>query len=111
MWENLWTFKTARFTVTLACSPEECGDVYWADKETLEKLDNGTYVNVCFRVQVKLDGDVIGEDYLGNGVYEDVRDFYCEHRGTRGSYFTDMVTEAIREARAFLDKAPAVRVA
>ena len=120
-WEKIWQFRTARFDVRLECAPEDCPDVSWADAETLERLENGTYVNVTFRVRVLCDGLELGNDYLGNSVYENVRDFYTEHLGIKaqsraagvnyGCYFTDMVNSAIQEARKALCALPRVRCA
>jgi len=95
---TIWTFHTKRVTVTLACTPEMDPDLSWADAETLEKIERGDYVAVTFRVRVAVDGRTMGEDYLGNSIYADVRDFARE----RGGYFSDMVANAIAEARRML---------
>ena len=110
-YKTIWQFKTKQFRVELACMPESRPDLSWADAETIEKLDNGTYVNVCFRVSVYWRDALVGRDYLGNSVYENVADFR-DHVGSKdkwGSYFTDMVREAIRETRTRLHGAPQLR--
>jgi len=118
-WEQIWKFSTARFSVVLECAPEEDPDVSWADAETLERLENGTYVNVTFRVRLLWDGNEIAADYLGNSVYTNVRDFYTEHLGlgalrrvdgcNYGCYFSDMVANVIREARERMTDVPRLR--
>lgn len=114
MFETLWTFRTRNFRVTLECEPERDPDISWADEETLEKLESGEWGNYTFKVAVyDSHSDEIGSAYLGNSIYADPRDF-MDHRlcgranreyaaagqaGRCGSYFTDMIGEAIREAR------------
>ena len=114
--ETLWTFKTRNFAVKLACEDERDPDLSWADQETLDKLDSGEWVNLCFRVTVEHEGRVIGSDYLGNSIYADPRDFASEHRDPDPSnrncsshperrichYFPGMISEAISEARQTL---------
>lgn len=101
--ETIWTFATPHFRVELACAPEESPDLSWNKTgEIAKKIDRGEYVNVCFRVRVLFEGVTMGADYLGNSIYADVRDFRKEHVGARGqygSYFVDMVREAISETR------------
>lgn len=113
-YETLWTFRTANFKVELSCTDEPDPDLSWADEETLEKLESGEFVNVMFRVRVLgPNGEELGSDYLGNSVYSDVSEFRREHVGAQGrygSYFRDMVSEAIREARRELRELHQVRV-
>jgi len=122
MWDNLWKFETARFKVTLDCTPDDSPDLSWDETgETQAKCESGEWVCVTFRVRVMCDGREIGCDYLGNSVYADVRDFYREHIGIKalcrrdgcnyGCYFTDMVHEAIREARKTVCSVPWLRSA
>jgi hypothetical protein len=115
--ERIWTFKTANFTVELAWEDEPDPDLSWADEETLEKLDDGIWVNACFRVLVTgPNGEELGSSYLGNSIYENVEDFRTEHLGLAamsraegvnyGSYFPGMVKEAIKEARGVWNATP-----
>lgn len=116
---KLWKFETARFAVILDCCDEQHPDLSWADDETLDKLNMGEWVNVSFRVRVLCDGVEVGADYLSNSIYADVHDFHREHFGIRpksrdakanyGSYFTDMVFEAIHAARKTVSSMPAMR--
>lgn len=109
--ESIWSFKTRNFTIDLACEEERDSDLSWADADTLEKLNDGTYVNVTFRVRVMYRGAVLSDQYLGNSIYEDVRLFrdHVGAKGKYGSYFTDMVHEACAEARKALCSAPKFR--
>lgn len=121
IWENVWTFDTARFRVTLDCAPETDVDISWDETgETADKLDSGEWLCLQFRVRVTCDGREIGCDYLGNSIYADPAEFR-NHIGLAaksradgcnyGSYFSDMMRTAIAEARATLCKAPRVRCA
>lgn len=112
--ETVWTFKTRNFSVTLECEEENLPDLSWADEETLAKLDSGEWMNLQFKVAVHdASGAEIGSAYLGNSIHADPLEF-IDHRAcgrqTRelrakrihavvGSYFKDMVSEAISEAR------------
>lgn len=120
MGERMWTFKTENFEVFLDAEPELDADLSWADEETLEKIESGYLQNICWHAGVinSETGNEIGTSYLGNSVYENPRDFVREHLGIKdhnrklsaelgrevliGSYFTEMVREAIAEARKSL---------
>lgn len=119
-WNNVWKFKTARFSISLDWEWEESPDLSWDDTgEVRAKLNNGEWGNYTFRVQILLDGREVASDYLGNSIYADPREFYTEHLGVRarsrvsgqnfGCYFTDMVDRAIDEARKLLANAPRLR--
>lgn len=119
---TVWTFKAGRFLVSLELERDHRykydGDD--PDGETQDKLDSGEYVAFDSVVRVELDGEEIAADYLGGSVYayDDVSDFYTEHRTSdpeyrntlaqkaRGvcivHYFPDMVRTAISEARAYV---------
>lgn len=129
--ETVWTFKTARFAVTLALDYQH-GYEYDGDDEngeTQAKLDSGEYVAFDSCVTVKLDGDVIGRDWLGSSVYaaDEVSEFWTAHRLERDPayrntlankarkvcichYFPDMVRQAIAEARKALHARQALYV-
>ncbi len=121
-WNNVWIFGTRRFVVSLDWTWEDSPDLSWDETgETQEKCESGEWTCCMFRVRVLLDGREIGCDYLGNSVYADPREFYEEHLGVAakaradncnyGCYFTDMVHEAVRQARDTLRAAPRVRCA
>ena len=122
--ERIWSFDTARFSVVLECEDERDPDTSWADDETLANLESGCWVNACFAVRVFMDGVEVASSYLGNSIYAEVADFRREHityavdvraareRGvSMGSYFPEMVREAIAEARKTLCNAPRMRCA
>lgn len=113
--QTLWTFRTRNFRVTLECDYDnDSHDRSWADEETLSNLNDGTWASYLFKVAVyDASGAEIGADYLGDSIYADPLEF-IDHRecgranrehaaagraGRCGSYFTDMVHEAIRQAR------------
>lgn len=128
MRENLWTFKTARFQVSLLAEIERYPDLSWRDEEQ-ERYDAEHGVEYyCFSVVVLLDGRVIARDTLGDSGYANPHDFAREHRdpdpmnrncsimrAARGNvcighYFPDMIHTAIGEAREYLSKAlPRIR--
>lgn len=128
-----WKFKAGRFVVSLYID-EEHGYRYDGDDldgETQAKLDSGEYVAFTSTVTVSLDGREIGSDSLGGSVYaaDEMSEFWTAHRGpdpmnrncsimraargnaTIGHYFPDMVSNAVREARAYLCSVPAMRCA
>lgn len=94
--DTIWEFNTANFTVICEALPEIDPDLSWADEETLERLESGEYVNLCWHVGVFHNGHEIGSDYLGNSVYANPDDFL------RNGYFFDMVRSAIADARRTL---------
>lgn len=114
-YETLWTFNTANFRVTLECAPDDDyeNDVE-DDGETAANLESGLWTAYQFKVAVyDAHGHEIGADYLGGSIYENPSDF-MDHRacgranrehaaagraGRCGSYFRDMITAAIAEAR------------
>jgi len=110
-WETVWTFQTARVTVTLAFAPDYDLDLSWdEDGEARANLESGLWQAFQSRVTVTIDGVERGEDYLGGSIYERPMDF-IDHRGMNsaghGSYFSDMVRGAIAEARRAMRSAPA----
>jgi hypothetical protein len=117
-WETMWTFKTARFEVRWEVQPEY-GYRYDGDDpegEVQAKLDAGDYVAFVSKVAVYLDGEEVTADYLGGSVYEHdkvatFRDHIGMNAGGYGSYFSDMVREACRDARKVLGNRPKLRAA
>lgn len=110
----IWKFKSGAFTVELSWDYETDCDHSWADEETLANLADGTWTSFQFKVAVIYRGEEIGTAYLGDSIHADPREF-IDHRecgrynrelaakgqsGRCGSYFSDMVREAISEARA-----------
>jgi hypothetical protein len=114
--ETIWQFKTRRFRVVLAWEWEDYPDISWDDTgEVRAKLESGEWGNYAFSVKVYCDGREIAADYLGNSIYADPKEFR-DHFGRKkngvsqyGSYFSDMVFEAISEARKALSNVPRLR--
>lgn len=110
-WETVWTFRTARYTVTLAVTPEEDDPAgHFEREDDVEFAREGGWHWFQARVQVAFRDDenpknwavvrerVLGEDYLGGCSYRNLEDFRT------GGYFRDMVAEAVREARGTLGR-------
>lgn len=111
------TFKTAQFTVVCTAEEEDSLDLSWDDDGSVAKgLDRGTLIAFCATVKVYWKGREVGSDYLGGCIYKSFDDF-MDHRacgkqnrefekqgveGRCGSYFKDMIHEAIDEARKTL---------
>ena len=109
----LWTFRTKNFTVKWTVSPCDYLDLSWDDDgSTREGLENGRYIAFDSEIAVYFKGNKIAADYLGQSIYENVEDFRdhfgCAGKG--GSYFSDMVREAISQARSYLKSAQNIEV-
>ena len=118
--ETLWQFKTRNFTIQWRVSPCSVLDLSWDETgEVREKLESGVYTAFDSEMRVLHNGIEIAADYLGQSIYENPEDFR-DHIGLAkksredgrnyGSYFADMVREAIREARTHLRDTKALRV-
>ena len=117
----IWKFKTKNFTVRMLAEFDECGtDLSWDETgEVREKLESGEWSVYVFTAEV-LDarGNVVGSDSLGGSIYGDPEEFR-DHIGLAiksradgrnyGSYFTDMIREAICEARKTYAERPTLR--
>jgi hypothetical protein len=119
-------FKTRNFRVIVDAIEDYDADLSWDETgEVREKLENGDLMAFTARARViHADLGEIGSDYLGGCIYESPEAF-MDHmecaKYTRklraegsdaicGSYFSDMVHEAIREARQSLSKAKSIKV-
>ena len=116
-------FRTANFRVIVDAIEEDSPDLSWDDDgETREGIESGKYLLFCARARVVHDDlGEIASDYLGNCVYESL-DAFQDHRACAayerklnaerkargegevivGSYFSDMVRQVCRDARAKL---------
>jgi hypothetical protein len=123
--QTIWDFRIGRFLVVAQIEPCQDCDLSWDETgETQANLSNGLWEAFDTRVQVYFNGAVIGENWLCGSIYENPADFFSDHRGkdpmnrncslmraSKGDnvvichYFPDMVSEAIKEARAWLDAA------
>jgi hypothetical protein len=106
--DKMWEFRTRNFAVSWEVELEHNyqydGDD--EDGEVQRKLNDGDYVafTSCMSVTYLPTGVVIARDYLGGSVYEwNKVALFRDHIGMNarhhGSYFSDMVREAIAEAR------------
>ena len=118
---NIRTFETANFKVVVDAEEELDLDLSFDETgEVAEKLDSGEYIAFCAHAYViGPDGEELAHDYLGDCIYESIEAF-MDHRqvgeqnreyerqgvtGRCGSYFSDMVSNVIEEARkAIADK-------
>lgn len=109
-------FNTENWLVRVSAEPEYHSDLSWDNTGRLRKqLESGSLIEFVAHVEVihKPTGAVLGEDYLGSCIYKSFADF-MDHRacgkqnrkwarqgkeGRCGSYFKDMIGEAIAEAR------------
>lgn len=107
---NIWLFRTEHFTITVDAYVEPDLDINFGDEEmeyeTYQKLNSGFLVAFCVGAKIYANGVKIGEDYLGNCIYQNYKSFR-DHIGRNmnghqyGSYFSDMVRECISQAREF----------
>jgi hypothetical protein len=109
-------FNTPNYTVRVSAEEEYDSDLSWDDTGRVRKqLDSGSLIEFCAHVEVihKATGTVLGEDYLGNCIHKSFAGF-MDHRacgrqnrrwarqgkaGRCGSYFSQMIGEAITDAR------------
>lgn len=119
-------FKTPHFLVIVDALPEDSPVDVDDEGETAAKVDSGEYVHFIARARVihRDTGAELASDYLGGCIYARIEDFQ-DHRQcsaqTRklraegstavcGSYFADMIHEAITEARKAMADLQTVRV-
>ena len=109
-----WSFKTKNFRVTMFTEPDDDLDLSWdEDGSTARGLESGEFEAFCVKCVVYCQGHEVGSDTLCGCIYRSFAEF-MDHRGCRpkgyGSYFTDMIREAIREARKHLAELQSVRM-
>ena len=107
MSKKMWSFKTKNFTVMWEIEPDTLYTKYMdADlaAECLEKVRSGEWK--CFMSTVRVVENKskveLATEYLGNSIYgnpADFRDHFGMKQKGHGSYFSDMVRTAVREAR------------
>lgn len=115
--EVLYKFSTRNFTVRLDIQPDGDIDLSWDETgEVARDIEYGRLEPFVARVRVTSTAGVLGASILGGCLYRDPNDFVdhrevgrenreLEARGESarvGSYFHDMVHEAIDEARGTL---------
>lgn len=108
--KKMWSFQTKHFKVIWEIEPDD-PDTRWMEpslaKEVKQKVRSGEWK--CFMSTIKVLDRVtkteLGAAYLGNSIYANPAEFR-DHLGMNarrhGSYFSDMVREAIQEARKCL---------
>lgn len=118
-------FKTKHFTIIADAVEEIFPDLSWDDTgETERNINTGKWLCFTARVRVFFNGTEVGADYLGNCVYASFEDF-MDHKecgkqnrewaaqgkaGRCGSYFADMIHEAIARARTELKKMQSIHI-
>jgi len=110
MWQTLWTFETAQFRIEWRVTPDHDVDLSFDETgETAANLESGLWVSFGSEVRVvhKATGIELGSDSLWGSIYErpsEFRDHIGMNARGHGSYFSDMVRQAVSEARANLSK-------
>lgn len=119
-------FRTSNFHIIVDAIEDDDLDLSWDDDGSVRNdLNSGNLIAFCARVRVFCQGNEISSDYLGGCVYSNL-DAFQDHKGIRqyarqvsqehgspvvvGSYFSDMVRNAISEARATLRELQTIRV-
>lgn len=123
--QELRTFKRGQFTVTAHAVVDYDIDTSFDETgEVQQKLDSGEYSG--FGVIVTVEHDQLGEvgsDSLWGCIYESY-DAFMDHKGIRalsrkdncnyGSYFSDLISGAISEARTNIKQlqatVPAIKI-
>lgn len=107
MAKKMWQFKTRNFTVLWLITPDVlCTAGIEPERAAEWKKDIRAGKLKCFQSEIRVvcnaTGIALGEAYLGNSLYEnpaEFRDHFGMSAGGFGSYFAQMVKEAIDEAR------------
>ena len=111
--ETIYTFRTRNFCVKVEALPEYEPDLSFDESgETAEMIERGDWLCFSVRASLSFRDSGIAEDYLGNCIYANFRDFrdnIGSKRGGYGSYFSDMVRQVIREGRGQMKDIPALR--
>jgi len=103
----MWSFKTKNFTVIWEIEPDAL-NVSYMDRsladECRRNIRSGKWE--CFATTVRViensSGVAMGEAFLGGSVYAnpaEFRDHFGMNKKGHGSYFSDLVREAVAEAR------------
>lgn len=109
----MWEFSTRNFCVVWSIEPCYDLDLSWDDDGSIrEGLSSGKYEAFNSFVTVYYKGRKVSYDCLCESIYENPSDFR-DHIGSKrkgyGSYFSDMVRNAIHEARKVLNDTPTLR--
>lgn len=106
-WENIWSFKTDRFTIECSVAPEDVApEDCFEFQDDIDAIREGRLEWFTVRTRVLMDHQFeVGCSYLGACAYQDAKDFIGD------GYFRDMIREAISETRAYFRKHPTLRAA
>jgi hypothetical protein len=109
--ENIYTFNTRNFSVSVDAMEEPFTDFSFDETgETQKAIERGDWLCFAVRATLSFRGMEIANDYLGQCIYENTRDFR-DHLGVKrqngvGSYFSQMVRNVISEGRNTLALIP-----
>jgi hypothetical protein len=118
-------FNTRNFSVVVEAYPEHELDLSWdEDHSVANGLRTGRLIAFLAHAEVILNGRVVGEYWLGNCIYRSFEDF-MDHKecgkqnrqwaeegkaGRCGSYFRDMIHEAIAHARSTVNASKSIYI-
>jgi hypothetical protein len=108
--ENIYKFNTRNFEVRVDALEEHSPDFSFDETgETAHMVESGELQ--CFTVKATLffRGMEIAQDYLGNCIYENTRDFRNHFGNRSGSYFSDMVKHVVCEGRKTINSIPKIK--
>lgn len=112
MFETMWAFKTRNFEVLWEIEPDEDCDLSFDETgDIAAKIASGELICFLSKVSVLYNGVEIASDYLGANIYDNPHDFrdHFGAGGKYGSYFSDMVRNAVEEARKHFLSQPHIR--
>lgn len=109
-YETIHTEDTQGFHIVVSVTdedfhPRDCFD-YEEDEmqELCRKIDVGLYAWFAVRVEAYKGGILLGSDYLGGCLYDSPKQFI-----EMNDYYSDMVDNAIQEAKNALERLYAAR--
>ncbi len=107
MAKKMWSFKTPQFIITWEIEKDPLDTSYMdasLAKECRQNVKSGKWK--CFTSEISVTHRAtkikLGEAFLGGSIYEnpaDFRDHFGMNSKGHGSYFSQMVREAVEEAR------------
>jgi hypothetical protein len=95
--DALWRFNTKHLSMCFFATPEDLdpADAFQFEEDIEAVRSSAVEWFTAWVVVYGPNEEVLGYDVLGGCAYKNFSDFY----GSRGDYFTDMVTHAASEAR------------
>jgi hypothetical protein len=102
--ENIYTFNTRNFEVRVDALEEYCPDFSFDETgETAQMIERGDWICFAVRASISFKGMDIAEDYLGNCIYENIRDFRND------PYLLDMIRNVVCEGRKTINSIPKIK--